>query len=207
MDNGAARSWKFWAGGPGKNVVCGVLSASCDTINRSFPLMMIGTGPMAQWETHWDLLPFACEAAWSKAEHICAKPLKDLKQMKRELTGIKSISEDWPRYRKQRTALADNAMFSGRSGLSGNYLGKLNHLEGFARRDRFTLFLGEFGSDSLMSFYSYENTLTLLKKRDCQPPTMVFWGGTPRASSIMVVKRPLSAEDFKQLWTLHRETP
>ena len=79
-------SWRFWARGGRKNsVVCGLLKDSCDTIGRLYPLLVMGTGELEEWEEHWDLLPLACENTWSQMESFSTRMYKTFQELQQDL--------------------------------------------------------------------------------------------------------------------------
>ena len=62
-------SWRFWAKGANKKaLVCGVARDSSDSVGRPYPLLVVGTGPLADWEDEWELLPAACENTWNQMD-------------------------------------------------------------------------------------------------------------------------------------------
>ena len=51
-------SWRFWAKGAQKDtLVYGVGRDSFDTIGRPYPLVIMGTGTLADWHRNWEILP------------------------------------------------------------------------------------------------------------------------------------------------------
>ena len=78
--------WRFWVKGPVKNnLVCGVGRDSSDSLGRPYPLLIVGTGFLEDWEAHWDLLPFACDMTWRHIEYVSSKRFTDFKQFEGEI--------------------------------------------------------------------------------------------------------------------------
>ena len=89
-------SWRFWAtGSTKKELICGLSKDSSDTIGRKYPLLIIGTGPLREWEVHWDLLPFALENTWNQIEYLAAKRYLDFQQLEQEVRMILAPLGNW----------------------------------------------------------------------------------------------------------------
>ena len=79
-------SWRFWTREARRDhVVCGILRDSSDAFGRPYPLLVMGSGPVAGWDTNWDLVPFACENAWVQMEYLSARPFIDLRTFEAEV--------------------------------------------------------------------------------------------------------------------------
>jgi len=57
-------------------LVCGVVRDSVDRLGRPYPLLVLGTGSLREWESHWDLLPYACLPVWQRIEYLGASSLR-----------------------------------------------------------------------------------------------------------------------------------
>jgi len=184
-------SWRFWARGTMKeSLVCGLLKDSCDSIGRPFPLLIMGTGHLKDWEEAWELMPFACEQTWEQCEFISTKTFSNLKIMETELNNIKPPYPGWPEFkiRKDDITLAFTPELScledTASGLSENVIliEQKYHDDQFAR----------------ISYLHF-----LLKSRFNIMPNAFFLGGTPENTFLVFFQRPLTRADFIQLWSIN----
>ncbi len=61
----------FWTTGSADgDLACGLLAPSWDSVGRSYPLLLLGTGPLESWKRHWDLLPVALSATWQAMREL-----------------------------------------------------------------------------------------------------------------------------------------
>jgi len=52
-------SWRFIATTIDSHLVCGILKNSRDSMNRTFPLLVMGNGYLKDWAVNWSYMPFA----------------------------------------------------------------------------------------------------------------------------------------------------
>lgn len=182
-------SWRFWVkSGAKDSLACGLVKESCDSVGRSYPLLIMGTGPLKDWTGHWDLLPLACEQTWSHMEFISARRFTDFRDLEEEVGIIRAPSGEW-------SALST----AGQPHESFSDEGLLEKLCEEAEKDRFWVPLDRMGAydpkDAASALHRY------LKKHS-DPPNAVFVGGVMRSGYVAVFRRALRADDFVQLWTL-----
>ncbi|MDL1962918.1 MAG: TagF domain-containing protein [Deltaproteobacteria bacterium] len=191
-------SWRFWARGSEKNnIVCGVGRDSSDSLGRSYPLMIIGTGPLQEWNAHWDILPLACEKTWSQIEYLTTKRFLDFKQMEDGVRIIKPPSPNWSEFTNQRSSQFE---YSSNNRLCNqNLRGIKEKVDSLTKKTEFFVPL-----DSVLS----NDPITLaclwhssLKSRLQEIPNAVFMGGVPDDIYLAVFKRPLIPADFVRLWS------
>ena len=97
---GISNSWRFWSRTPVKGqLICGLVRSSCDAIGRTYPLLMIGAGPLEGWEKNWDVLPFACEKVWQQLEHISTRQHSTLERLKQGMKLLKPPDNQWTELR------------------------------------------------------------------------------------------------------------
>lgn len=113
VDNGFARiitdshmrsrhcSWRFWAHGTGRDIVCGLVRNSCDSYGRSFPLLYLGSGELEDWTQNCSLLPFAFESVWKNFEYVGSARYNSVERLNQSLQLIPPPSPDWRRYRSR----------------------------------------------------------------------------------------------------------
>ena len=99
-------SWRFWAREAGKNTLaCGVVRVSSDSMGRPYPLVIMGSGPLKNWQENWDLLPFGCERTWRQIEYLAANLFTDFKKLEEEIRTIRPPEADWSEQAEKRKAL------------------------------------------------------------------------------------------------------
>ena len=193
-------SWRFWAKGPQKGeIICGLVRDSCDSIGRPYPLLILGSGPLKNWEERWDLLPFACEKSWDQTEYISSQMFSDFKRLDTEFRNMKSPQPEWDECRTRRDELME---FS--ESMERDPTGYLLHLknavheasgkpEGF-----FSLDPAMFRDQLTAVNYLYH----LLIERNNNAPNAMFLGGTLDMAFMSYYRRPLASDDFMALWTV-----
>lgn len=191
-------SWRFWARGSEKNnIVCGVVRDSGDSLGRSYPLLIIGTGPLQKWDDHWDVLPLACEKAWSHLEYLITKRFLDFKHMEDGVRIIKPPSSNWSEFTNQRDS---------RFKCFSNH--KLFHQDPEVIKKRADSLTKKTQCFVPLDRVLFNDPITLaclwhfsLKSRLRKIPNAVFLGGVPDDSYLAVFKRPLVPADFVRLWS------
>ena len=81
-------TFRFWIKGPKKDLIMGILRDSSDSIGRVFPLLIIGTGALKNWEKNWERIPSICEKSWARTEYIACKRVVDRPIRLRTLRGL-----------------------------------------------------------------------------------------------------------------------
>ncbi len=193
-------SWRFWAKGSKRDtVVCGVGRDSSDSIGRIYPMLIMGTGPLAGWADKWDLIPFTFEGVWSQMEYMSTKRFMDLKQLEDELRFIKPPSPQWGDFITQRGNPEEIVHDASRK-RSTWYFQELNKkAEYLAKKAEFFVPLEDGLLDdqlALAGLWHY-----FLKNKAKAIPNAVFMGGLPSEAFMAVFKRPLVAADFVRLWS------
>ena len=194
-------SWRFWAREAGKStLVCGVVRASSDSMGRPYPLVIMGSGQLRNWQDNWDLLPFALERTWQQIEYLAAKQFADFKKLEEEINSIRPPESQWPEHTEKRKALnrIGSPFDPFASFLDIRELKKL----ATAHAEKPEVFIGlDRGSCddkivhvSLWHHLFRESTKTL--------PNSMFMGGTLDKAYMAVIKRPLKPTDFVQLWSV-----
>lgn len=89
------RSWRFFAKGAGRDeLACGLVRDSRDGVGRAFPLLILGTGPLADGEQRWEAMALACDTAWERMEYLATKRVFDLNELKGALARLPAPA--WP---------------------------------------------------------------------------------------------------------------
>lgn len=181
-------SWRFWAKGLKKGtLVCGLAKGSSDSVGRRYPLLVLGTGFLADWITHWDLLPSACEHTWVQMEYLSAKRFQDFKQLEEDIRVIRPPGIDWSE------AIAAEKDLEGRIRAWPEVTSK----EIFEKPDFFVTLNGAGSEDPNATAGAWH---CLLKRNNADAPNAVFIGGTSQGSYLAVFRRALVPEDFVRLW-------
>lgn len=187
-------SWRFWAKGLKKNnLLCGIIKDSSDQFGRLYPLLIMGSGSLKDWESHWDLLPFALTTAWEKMEYLfTGKRLTDFKQLEEEILQLQCPSNDWSAWKT-----IQEQTYPMLHGYSYETLSKgLNDF--WKSSDCLIALNNHFLSEPLKTAGTYH---ALLKDRLPIVPNAVFMGGVPEITRIGVFGRALMPDDFVKLWS------
>jgi len=181
-------SWQFWArGATGESIVCGFVRDSSDSIGRHYPLLIIGTGSLREWETNWVLLPLACEAAWRDMEYISILGFNDLKQMETEILNIQHPQPRWAEYQSKK------ASFQTGSGLFECNFIPSDQKDSFIPLDLSSALDQNLYFSSCCS--SYLNGFKIV-------PSIVFMGEIQGRYFMKFHSRPLTPADFSHLWAI-----
>ncbi|MCP3941331.1 MAG: type VI secretion system-associated protein TagF [Desulfobacteraceae bacterium] len=195
-------SWRFIATSANDRMVSGVMKSSYDSMNRSFPLLVMGDGYLENWTNNWSYMPFACEKIWAAAEHITTVKADNIKELGKLIRRIGEPEANYDGFKSQMVKLGNMDLCAFDSGFNKAFTDKLNNIDGLLRNNELLLSLGGGGVDSLMSLVSVTKFLKAIKNRTSKLPVMVFWGGTDQKSWIYLLKRPLKQEDFRIIWTI-----
>lgn len=194
-------SWRFWVREAGKNsLVCGVVRVSSDSLGRPYPLVIMGSGDLGNWQDNWDLLPFAGERTWRQIEYLGANLFTDFKKLEEEIRTIRPPDANWPEHAEKRKALnrIGSALDPYASFLDIRELKKLaatntDKSEVFVSLDRGPC------DDKIMHVSLWH----LLARESIKAvPNAMFMGGTLDKAYLAAIKRPLKPVDFIQLWSV-----
>ena len=191
-------SWRFWTRAARKqHLICGVSRDSCDSIGRSFPFVIVGSGHLKDWEAHWELLQLVLDNTWLQMEYLSTKRLPDFNHLEDEVRMLPFPTDNWSELNLIDQQSADhNAgcddsaaeetqlqhMISGRSDPLVGIMPLINVSQNDPPRQL-----------SLLH--------AMLKKRSHKAPNAVFMGGIPEKSCLVLFKRPLRPDDFITLWS------
>ncbi len=195
----ANNSWRFWTGGNRRShIICGVMRDSCDSFGRSFPLTVLGTGPLKGWEAHWELLPLVLDKTWQQIEYLATKRKLDFNQLENEVHMLPVPTNN-------------GFELNPAGGLPGNAAAAFGMSP---ERDRAKVLPATpGGTDPLLEIIPLTNVSqadppaqiaglqAVLKKRLPRAPNAVFMGGIPEKSCLILFKRPLRPNDFHLLWS------
>jgi len=183
-------SWRFWARTPQTGMLaCGVIRNSCDAVGRPFPLLLMGTGKLDQWEDNWHLLPFAGEGLWRQMEEVASKRYESLESIQEGVRMFRPPQQRWEEMNLKRIDLVENDAFT--TGVSST--------PALPEQDQ-ALFLPfqDTGQDDF--FVMICKVHSLMKSRSVPAPNSFFMGGLVEHPGLALFKRPLSGQDFERMW-------
>ena len=192
--------WRFWARGSQKeNIACGVVRDSSDSVGRPYPLLIVGTGPLKDWEDHWDLLPFACEKTWDQIEYLSTLVASDFKKLEVEVHHLRSPYPDWSEFTINRKNGGDFW-----SNPNSGYLKDAESQVSSASKKAEVFF--HLKQNPMNDQLTQANLLHyLFKSRVKVAPNAIFIGGALNRAYLALFRRPLVATDFVQLWSISPE--
>jgi len=192
----ARRSWRFWARESRReNLVCGLVRDSNDSLGRPYPLLIIGTGPLKDWSSQWDLVPLACEKAWGQMEYLSAKTFNDLRELEAEVQNISPPAAEWLELARKRESFEEIASLN-LSEMGGGTSSLKERMECVIPLDRVP------PRDPLELAGLCHS---LLRARIETAPSAIFMGGTVERPFVAFFRRPLSPSDFIHLWSVASE--
>lgn len=188
-------SWRFWAKAPlKKHLICGVGKDSCDSMGRSYPLVIMGIGPLKKWELSWELLPFVLETTWNHIEYLSAKRFQDFKQLQDDVQKIPAPVDDWPEVGTMPEFSNNNMPWT--SAISSDRRETVKK-----QTDQGEWFFPVNNHELENPFIILNRWHYSLKQRFKIPPNIVFMGGIPQKTCLALYNRPLRPDDFVKLWS------
>jgi type VI secretion system protein VasJ len=195
-----AAAWRFWSKGFGPGaLVCGVVRDSVDGLGRPYPLLVLGTGPLREWEGNWDLLPYACLPLWQRIEYLGAQRYEEIGRFESAIRGLHPPVPEWADFsgRRDREVVAPGVrtVTAGQNGALGHE-GK-DAVPGEA--SRFIRLDGGHGNDPFPAAVGWQSRL---RRDDAEAPNAVFFGGTISRAYLGVFRKPLATPDFARIWNV-----
>ena len=192
-------SWRFWAREANKDfLVCGVARVSSDSLGRTYPLVIMGSGPLNNWLENWDLLPFSAERTWRQIEYLAANLFVDLKKLEEEIRTIRPPNVNWPDLIQQRKELnrLESPIDPYASFIDFRELRKISVLHAEKPEVLISLDRGPC-VDKTMHVSLWH---MLFRESGKSLPNAIFMGGTLEKAYLYVFKRPMKSADFVRLW-------
>lgn len=184
-------SWRFWLSGVKKGMlICGLGRDSSDSIGRPHPLLIMGEGRLKGWEKRWPQLPVQLNRPWKGMESIVTQRFDGIYGLEKQLRNLSSPGTTCDVDQEPAVAepdeILDRDLAACKRSIAQNGYGTFDlHNHRNAAPDQCAM-----------------QCHAKLKACCEQIPLGVFFGGTPQKSSVMVLQRPLSTEDFVRLWSL-----
>ncbi len=197
-------SWQFWIKGSDKEILaCGIEKDSSDSLGRSYPLLIMGTGLLNEWQDHWNLLPFALEKTWRRMEHLSVHRYASIKRLEDEISSISPPSSEWSAFASIIKELEENNPSICDDWKILDTPSFQNDSSGRAEQNAYFVPLTGRYPDHPMTEICF--LLFLLKIRLESVPNAMFVGGLPEKSYLVVFARPLVSSDFVRLWSISDE--
>ncbi|HME43643.1 MAG TPA: type VI secretion system-associated protein TagF [Syntrophorhabdales bacterium] len=189
----ARRSWRFWTKEARReNIVCGVVRDSKDSLGRPYPLLIMGTGPLKDWGSQWDLVPLACESVWGRMEYLSEKTFADLRELEDQILNITPPAAAWLELARKREGFGEpgplqlRELEANASGLSGR-TDCVIPVARVSSRDNFEM---------ICLYHSF------VRARMEAAPSAMFMGGMAEKLYVALFRRPLAPSDFIRLWSI-----
>jgi type VI secretion system protein VasJ len=198
-----AASWRFWTKGshPGE-LACGIVRDSSDRFGRPYPLLLIGTGTVRDWERHWDLLPYACLPVWERAEYLGAQRYEEIGRFESAVRGLSFPVPEWAEFSARRAREAVSPGEGAGSPHAGPAPGGKEDGTAPGVSSVFVRLDGGLGKEPFPEALGW---LSRIRRGNDEPPNAVFFGGTLSTSYLGVFRRRLSSPDFARIWNMTAE--
>ena len=190
-------SWRFWAKGPNKELICGIIQSSVDKYGRQYPLLIIGSGLRQSLNKNWHLIPYACEKSWEQLERFQRNEFKNIKELKRELKKSTAPADNLQELVEISDAFRNVKIEDSEKGSNSDFMNKMNNIEALARVSSFTVHIDIGEKDRALVPAS--KLLLLLKTRSGVEPDVVFLGESDDEKRLFCLKRSLTIDDFRKL--------
>lgn len=186
--------WRFWARGPNRELLCGIIRSSSDKYGRSYPLLLIGSGRKGFISKEWDLIPYACEKPWMELEALGKREFRNIRELRKELKRISEPENDIESL-VLKSEICRGKKIDFDTGINSDFMNKMNNPDGLIRAGSFTVNLGK--DDIEKGTAPVAKLLALLKRRTGSEPGVVLLGGPPSRKRLICLKRNLVIDDFK----------
>lgn len=197
--DGTAVSWRFWGRGPGEGgLVCGIVRDNRDSLGRPYPLLILGTGSLEKWENHWNLMPFACERAWTDMEYLSTHIFDDLKRLEGELKNLRQPAAEWAGFTEAEVHSREIA--KGDPGSASLVMPSMEELAAGAP-DTLEWFLPIDDRWCNDQFSFIVQCHSFIKAQGGVTPSFVFLGGTLTKSYLFCLRRAVKPGDFVRMWS------
>ena len=198
-----AVSWRFWSRGSGPGgLVCGVVRDSVDRLGRPYPLLVLGAGPLREWEGHWDLLPYACLPVWQRIEYLGAQRYEEIGRFESAIRGLHPPVAEWADFSGRRDReVGATEVASGIAGAEDESLQAGDETVP-GEETRFLRLDGELGRDPFPEAVGWQSRL---RSSDATAPNAVFFGGTISRAYLGVFRKALGTPDFVRIWNVTAE--
>jgi type VI secretion system protein VasJ len=158
----------------------------------------MGTGSLAGWKNHWDLLPFALEKIWTQMEYLSSKRYIDFRQLEEDMRIIKPPEPLWRDYIEERRKRYDSTA-NPDGAVPWDVLELRRQVSALTRRPEVIAPIKvDASSDPITPVGLWH---TLLKDSVKALPNAVFIGGVGGRTNLAAFMRALSPNDFVRIWS------
>lgn len=190
--------WRFWTQVTGNHVIaCGIISDSSDQIGRPFPLLVMGTGRLKDWEQYWEYLPMGLESTWRQMEQLSASRAKQSGELKQALDRLQPPVPSWSDLKKRR-AIAPKSLTPLLPETKRLHQGQVRQTDKKPVDSCRIVPLTGDPTDAANEWHRQE------KAQHRYAPNSLFIGGPPDLPFLAAFTRALSPLDFVRLWALGR---
>jgi type VI secretion system protein ImpM len=194
-------SWRFWGKGIKKgNLICAVGKDSSDSMDRRYPLLIMGDGVLDGWENNWDLLHHVFEKTWYQMEYISSKRFDDLKRMETEIHAINDPTHKWMELKTHNENQDKTLSWVHDGAISIDHEDVMKKAKLLSQKLEVLIPLDE--QVQTDPFETAGKWCTLLKNHLSGTPNAIFMGGVPERNFLVIYNRSLNANDFVRLWSV-----
>jgi type VI secretion system protein VasJ len=193
-------SWRLWARGlGGGNLLCGIVKDNSDSLGRPYPLLILGTGALENWEDNWDLMPLACERAWNDMEYLSTHIYADLNKLEVDLKNVRRPVQDWSALAEEKANLSGFRDGTDISSDSSTVMQSVDEpISTSGDREECLVPINELLQDQ---FGFVTSCHTSCKTHSRIVPNFAFIGGTFKRSYLLFLRRPVKPGDFADMWS------
>jgi type VI secretion system protein VasJ len=110
-------SYRFWSKGDSdQSLVLGLLKSSTDSLGRPFPLLIIGTVHINDWQQRWPFLTRQLEPIWHMVDKKATDKYQTMQDIAKELAKIAPPDLSAGQRSQQYGKTLPNAVFTGGCG-------------------------------------------------------------------------------------------
>ena len=194
-------SWRFWGKGIKKgNLICGVGKDSSDSIDRRYPLVIMGDGFLDGWEKDWHLLIHAFEKTWRQIEYISSRRFDELKGLESEIHAIKNPIQTWLELKTQKENQDGTNTLNERRSVTIGHEEIVEKANLLSQKSEVLIPLDD--NARMDPFDAADHWCSSLKDRWSGVPSGIFMGGVPEKHFLALLNRPLNTKDFVKLWSV-----
>lgn len=193
------QSWRFWAGaGTRRDLACGLIKDSSDTLGRPYPLLILGTGPLNLWQSRWPFLLTGLGELYTQIEGLASRRFAGLKEFEEAVWSLPTSGPRWNTGERE-----------GNEGMTGSGSEPAElplDMQPWSVESGKTAFVLPLeGGASGEAEQAASRRLAALKGLLTENPQAVFAGGSPERVFLAVFLRGLTPADFVRLWLLPLE--
>ncbi|VBB46649.1 hypothetical protein TRIP_B40443 [uncultured Desulfatiglans sp.] len=195
------QSWRFWAGaGNRKDIACGLIKDSSDTLGRPYPLLILGTGPLNRWQERWPSLLIEFREMYMQMEGLASRRFAGFKPFEEAVRGLPASGP------RSSTGSTEGGKGMTESGGEPADVPAEPDIQAWRAETGGTAYVLPLQSRiSGGEEQTARRRLLGLRAVLAESPQAVFAGGSPDRVFLAVFLRGLTPADFARLWLLPLE--